>query len=385
MTFRFRKIALPLVLILLASALPAAPAPSVDLEALIKDLHAVPAVTGNEEWLAAKIAAKLPKTYLLEKDNLGGLYAWPDNRKPNGKFAILAPLDEFGYVVSGFTSDGYLRLDRASNPPSPVYDSFLIGHPVIIRNAWVPANGIVAQPAMHVLSRELRDRISGSFSLDLVYVDVGVRTEDEARKKGFAILDPVSLYPDYVPLAGTKRAGPNLGRKALTAALTGAASSAAAARQTTDPAVLAWPAQTRLAARGGGRGSLGMTRAAQVLGVPYAVVLDTIAAGTDPKAPVLGKGPVLVLLKDAPLPLRGAVEKAAAKEKISLQTVIVTQAPLISPFPTDDGKEAVGLAIPVKFAGTPSETVDLADIDALSRILARLIVEGLGRVEGGGR
>ncbi len=386
MTFRLLKIVLPLVLISSTAVFPAAPAPSFDLEALIRELHAVPAVTGNEEWLAAKIAAKLPKTYLLEKDNLGGLYAWPDNKKPNGKFAILAPLDEFGYVVSGFTSDGFLRLDRASNPPSPVYDSFLIGHPVVIRNAWVPANGIVAQPAMHVLSRELRDRISGSFSLDLVYVDVGVRTEDEARKKGFAILDPVSLYPDYVTLAGTKRAGPNLGRKALAAALTGAALSAVPGRPKNDnPTVLAWPAQTRLAARGGGRGSLGMTRAAHVLGVPAVVVLEAAAVTADAKSPVLGKGPVLVLLKDAPQPLRAAVERVAAKEKISLQTVIVTQAPLLSPFPKDDGKEAVGLAIPVKFAGTPSETVDLADVEALSRILTRLIVEGPGWIEGGVR
>ena len=142
MPFRFMKV---LFLMLLAASVSAAPTPAEqDLEALIKEFHAVPAVTGNEEFLAGKIAAKLPKSYLMEKDNLGGLYAWPGNRKPSGEIAVLAPLDDFGYVVSGFTPDGYLRLDRASNPPSPVYDAFLIGHPVIIRNAWVPAYGIVA-------------------------------------------------------------------------------------------------------------------------------------------------------------------------------------------------------------------------------------------------
>jgi len=370
------------LLILFTASLAAAPAPAgQDLEALIKEFHAVPAVTGNEEYLAGKIAAKLPKSYLMEKDNLGGLYAWPGNRKPSGEIAVLAPLDDFGYVVSGFTADGYLRLDRASNPPSPVYDAFLIGHPVIIRNARGPAHGIVAQPSMHVMTRELRDQISGAFSLDLVYVDIGARSEDEARKKGFVILDPVSLYHEYVTLAGTKRAGPNLGRKALAAALTEVARSVESSAKKT-PATFAWAAQTRLTARGGGRGSLGMTRVANILSIPYVIVLDAVAAPADGKSPVLGKGPVLVLHKDEPSPLRTAIEAAAAKEKISLQVAVVPQAPLLSPFPRDDGKEAIGLAIPVKFAGTPSEVVDLADLQALSKILFRLIVEGL-RISGG--
>jgi putative aminopeptidase FrvX len=309
------------------------------------------------------------------------LYAWPGNRKPSGEIAVLAPLDDFGYVVSGFTADGYLRLDRASNPPSPIYDSFLIGHPVIIRNAWVPAYGIVAQPAMHVMTRELRDQISGAFSLDLVYVDIGARSEVEARKNGFAILDPVALFPEYVTLAGTKRAGPNLGRKALAAALTEVALTIESARKKT-PATFVWAAQTRLSARGGGRGSLGMTRAANILSIPYVIVLDAVAAPADGKSPVLGKGPVLVLQKDEPSPLRTAIQTAAAKENISLQVAVVSQAPLLSPFPRNDGKDAVGLAIPVKFAGTPSEVVDLADLQALTKILTRLIVEGPW-IEGG--
>jgi putative aminopeptidase FrvX len=377
MPSRFLKIALAM---LFAASLPASPAAPADLEALIKEFHAIPAVTANEEWLAGHIAARLPKSYLLEKDNVGGLYAWPENKKPNGAFAVLAPLDDFGYVVSGYTADGYLRIDRASAPPSPVYDSFLIGHPVVIRNARKASSGIVAQPSMHVLTRELRDLIAGAFSLDLVYVDVGARSEAEARKMGFSVLDPVSLYPDYVVLAGTKRAGPNLGRKALAAALSEVAVSVEFGAKNTR-AVLVWPAQTRLTARGT-RGSLGATRAANVLSLPYIIVLDAVAEGGEEKGPVLGKGPVLVVQKDEPGPLRRAVESAARKENVPLQVQIASRNPLLSPFPTDNGKEAVGLAIPVKFAGTPSEVVDLADLQALVKILSRLIVESWD-VEGG--
>lgn len=385
MPFRFPKCAL---LVLLASSMfvSASPAPDIDLETLIKQFHAVPAVTGNEELLAAKIAALLPKSYLLEGDNLGGLYARSGNRKPGGDIAVLAPLDDFGYVVSGFAADGYLRLDRASAPPSPVYDSFLIGNPVVIATATGQRQAIVSQPAMHVLTRELRDQIAGAFSLDLAYVDVGARSDAEARGKGFSILDPVSLYPDYVVLAGTKRAGPNLGRKAVAAALAEIALSVESASNKTPaskktPATLVWAAQTRLTARGS-RGSLGMTRAANLLSSPYVIVLDAVAASADGKTLVLGKGPVLVLQKDEPSPLRTAIEKAAAKENIFLQLTVAAQAPLLSPFPRDDGKEAIGLAIPVKYAGTPSEVVDLQDLQALSKIVSRLIVSG-PFIEGG--
>lgn len=372
MRFRLSKSILPILAFLAACS---ASFGAVDLEALIKEFHAIPAVTGNEEFLAAKISAFLPKTFRFEKDNLGGLYARPEGAGAAGGIAILAPLDDFGYVVSGISDDGYLRVDRASAPPSPIYDSFLLGHPVIISTAKGQKQAIVSQPAMHVLTRELRETIASAFSLDLVYVDIGAKSEKDARAKGIEILDPVSLWPDYVTLAGTKRAGPNLGRKALAAALADLASAAGSSAK--DRAFyFAWPAQTRLAARGGGRGSLGMTRAANVLSVPYAIVLDTIAVRADGKSPVLGGGPVLILPKDVPLPLRGAIERAAAKENITLQSAVVPQSPLLSPFPPDDGKDAVGLAIPVRFAGTPGEVIDLSDLRALSKIISRLIAEG---------
>jgi len=369
MPSRFPKI---LLLIFLVSIMAGASAPAVDLETLIKGFQAIPAVTGNEEWLAADIAAKLPGSYFKETDNLGGLYAWAGKQKPGGSLAVIAPLDDFGYVVSGFTADGYLRLDRASNPPSPVYDSFLIGHPVIIRIGWEPRCGIVAQPAMHVLTRELRDQIAGSFSLDLVYVDVGARTESEARDKGFSILDPVSLYPEYAALSGGKRAGPNLGRKAVAAASFAAASSVSSSDKTDH--VFVWAAQTRLTARGT-RGSLGITRASNILKTSHSIVLDTVADRADGKSPVLGKGPVLVLHKDILFPLRAAIEALAAKEKIPLQLAVGEMAPMLSPFNLDKG-EAVGLALPVKFAGTPSEVVDLQDVQALSKIVSLLVASG---------
>jgi putative aminopeptidase FrvX len=369
MRIRISRAAVLTIAVLLAAA---ALSSAVDVKVLIKDFHSTPAATGNEDLLAAKIAALLPKPFLMESDNLGSLYARLGGSIAVGT-AVLAPLDEFGYVVSGMTADGYLRLDRAAALPSPVFDSFLMGHPVILSTRKGLRQGIVVQPAMHVLSRELRDTIANAFSLDLVYVDIGVRSEAEAKERGIEILDAVTLWPDLSTLAADRWAGPNLGQKTVCAVLASAAGTVGAAAKP-PAATLVWMAQTKLTARGT-RGSLGATRARNKLTPKYALVLDSVSAERDEKSPALGKGPVLVLLKDAPSPLRTAIESAAARMKIPLQVSLQPQAPLLAPFGVE-GMDGIGLALPVKFAGTPSEVVDLKDVQALTDLVTSLLLSG---------
>jgi putative aminopeptidase FrvX len=105
------------------------------------------------------------------------------------------------------------------------------------------------------------------------------------------------------------------------------------------------------------------------------LVLDSVSAERDEKSPALGKGPVLMLLKDVPSPLRTAIESAAARKKIVLQVKVQPQAPLLAPFGLE-GTDGVGLALPVKFAGTPSEVVDLKDVQALTDLIADLLLSG---------
>jgi hypothetical protein len=99
----------------------ASPAAAVDLKDLIREVLSIPSTTGNEELLAAKILSYLPKTG-VEKDNLGSVYA--KFGQGGAKLAICAPLDEYGWFVSGFTTEGFLRLDRMAQP-HPNYDGYL--------------------------------------------------------------------------------------------------------------------------------------------------------------------------------------------------------------------------------------------------------------------
>jgi putative aminopeptidase FrvX len=341
-----------------------------DVKGLIKDLFPIPSATGNEQFLAAKIAGFLPKTAALSADNLGGVYL-KLGAAASGP-AILAGLDEFGYVVSGFTPSGYLRLDRATPLPSTVYDSFLLGHPVVIMTKTNPAYGVVSQPAMHLLTRERRDQLAKDLTLDLIFVDLGVRTEAEARAKGIEILDPVTFWPDLTPLANEQWSGPALGQKAVCAALVAAARELA--KDKTSAADLAWPAQSRFPARGT-RASLGMTRAKAKLGAKTAIVLDIVAADRGPNSPLLGKGIVVAQAKEAPSKVREAVEAAALEKKIPLQYRTGAESPLLAPFVVDGG-DALILGLPVRYAGTPSEIVALKDVQALADLVMEIVKEG---------
>ena len=347
------------------------PAVEKGVAGFLQVLFPIPSATGNEDLLAAKIRQLLPPNLSFETDNLGGLYA-----KVGGEaagLAILTPMDEFGYVVSGITPEGFLTVDRSSTPPVPIYDSFLMGHPVVLSTRKGIQHGIVVQPAMHVLTRERRDLIANNLTLDMIYIDIGVRTEAEARAKGIEILDPVTQWPDFLTLANGRAAGPSLGQKAACAALAAAAVEIGRAKPASG-ATFVWMAQSRLAARGA-RGSLGATRARNKLSPKAALILDIVAADRGEKGPVLGNGPVLVLAKEGPSVVKDAVEAAAKEKGISLQSLAGVESAFLGPF-VGSGIDAVILALPAKFAGTPSEVIEMKDAQALADIVAAVVASG---------
>jgi putative aminopeptidase FrvX len=342
-----------------------------DIKDLVKQIYAIPSATGNEELLAAKIAGLLPKSAAVERDNLGGLFA----RFGAGEtaLAVVTALDEFGYTVSNILPDGYLQLDRLGTPPVGIFDSFLIGHYVVLATGAGLRQGIIVQPAMHTLGAEMRDRIAKGVNLDMIYVDVGARSEADVRAKGIEILDSVTFSQDLATLANDRLAGTALGLKANAAVLTALAEAAGrgALPRTT---ALAWMSQTRMAARGS-RSSLGAVRARNRLAPKAAIVLGTVAADRGEKSPVFGKGIVVIQAKEGPMKIRDAVDAAAKEKGISLQAQTGGEGSSLAPFLTD-GAEALVLALPLKFAGTPSEIVDMKDVRSLLDLVSDIVLTG---------
>jgi len=359
------------VLVALVGVSSAAGSPA-DLKDLVRQLYPIPSATGNEELFAAKVAGLLPKAALIERDNLGGLFA-RFGAPGDTALAVVTPMDEFGYVVSNILPDGYLQLDRLGTPPVGIFDAFLMGHYVVLSTRTGPRQGIVVQPAMHTLGAEMRDRITKGVNLDMIYVDVGARSEADVRAKGIEILDPVTFSQDLATLANDRLAGTALGLKTNAAVLT-ALAVAAGGGNLPRATAFAWMSQTRMSARGQ-RAALGSVRARGRLAPKAAIVLGTIAADRDEKSPVFGKGIVVIQAKEGPMRLREAVDAAAKEKGIALQPRTGGEGNLLTPF-LSDGAEALILALPVKFAGTPSEVVDMKDARALLDLVSDIVLTG---------
>jgi putative aminopeptidase FrvX len=344
-----------------------------EVKTALQELFPVPSTTGNEGALAGRVRALLPAGLAAEEDGLGGFAV----RTGPGRTGLLvfAALDGYGHFVSGITAEGYLTLDRAVPPPHAQFDAYLLGQPVIISTRKGLIQGVVAQPAMHLLTPDRRRALVENFSLENAFVDIAVRSVGEARAKGVEILDAVTFWPALTELAGEKWSGPALGLKAACAALAAAAAEPGK-DGAADAAVLVWAAQTKFAARGRNpRTSLGALRARNRWQSPRTVILDLVAAEKGPGTPALGKGPVLVVTKDAPSPLREGLERAAGAGGIPLQHLAGSETPLAAAF-ADGAADVVTLALPVQFLHTPSEVVDLRDVQTLRDLLAALLRTG---------
>lgn len=372
-----RTLALIAAAVLIASAAGAA----TDVASLARDLFAVPSTTGNEEMLAAKVRARLPRGLAVESDGLGTIAV----RLPgaSGPTLVLAALDGYGHMVSGITPDGYLTVDRPVPPPHARFDAFLLGQPVVVSTARGTVAGVVSQPALHLLTQERRRTLVDGFSLETAFVDIGVRSEKEARAKGVALLDPVTYPAVLTELAGDQWAGPGLGQKAIVAALVAVAETLREGR-VPEETVVAWAAQTKFTARGrGARPPLGAARAKARWQPKRVIAVDVVAADLGPARPggppVVGEGPVILRAsQEGSRALLEAVAKAAEELGLSAQRRVGTDSPLTIPF-NDLADQTLTVALPVGFLDTPSEIVSLKDLRALSGLLARFLRAGGGQ------
>lgn len=352
------------------------PLRSADLRSLIKEIFPVPSTTGNEDGLARKLRDALPGGLSIDEDSLGGFAVRLGKGAP--RLAVVVPLDGYGFFVSGIRPDGFLMVDRPVPAPHGRFDSFLLGRPVVVTTRNGPVPGIVAQPALHLLTQERRQSLVENFSLENAFVDIGVRSEKEARDKGVEILDSLTFWPALSELASGRWAGPSLGLKALCAAL----ACVAGDLEKPQPAgeiVLVWMAQTKFLTRGREpRPSLGALRAKYRWLPRQTIILDLAAAGLDEGRPHLGKGPVLMPVADSPSRLQQDLERSAGEEKISLQRQAGTKSPLLTAF-GDPDLDVLAIGLPVEFPNTPSEIVDFRDVQALYNLLARFLKTGGGR------
>ena len=275
---------------------------------LAQRLAGMSAVTGLEQHLVDTLLSLVPGS---RRDRAGNAVLTLGSG-PSRRLAV-CPVDEPGYVVGQVRGDGYLTLRRSPGVISRIRDAQLEGQRVTIRTREGVVPGVVAVRSVH-LTRG-RDPIPARFTVDSALVDVGATTEAEVSSLGIGPLAPVTLHKRPHRYGRDLLAGPMTGRRAACAALVVAAGRATAKKVMVprrESVVIAFVVEQELSGRG----------------------IATIANAMGPFSET-------ILVDDADAQA-GTVERWPALGRVEVRP------------------------LPVRYAGTPVETVSLSDVDRLT-------------------
>jgi len=358
-----------------------------DLTALVE----TPAVTGYEQPLAAELRARLPRSLGRPKsDNLGSLLVTIGQGTPHR--LIVAPMDEPGYLVSGITPDGYLRVQRLPQRTAPPeFDLLHSAQPVVIgtrKGKWV--SGVVAGLSVHLQP----DRMSAPRGAhpDEMYIDMGASSAAEVAAAGVDLLDPVALDRRLYHMGFGRVTAPAIGDRFGCAALV-------ELLRRLDPGKIRGTLSVAFVAEQWAD-SRGLDRLTQEVKPDEMVYVGRLlprsvlpaAGGRLREAPGLlrqphwapGNGPLIGTpdLEAAPTGLALELMQLAGTHKIPL--AVDFSAPLprsrYTPGPVLP-ERFVHLGIATKWPATPAEFIDLNDLVSLAQLL-ELYAQGAASSEG---
>src|SRR6266852_51222 len=133
-----------------------------------------PAVSGYEQELSKELAREL-KLFSPKTDNLGNVWVEFGSGEPHR--LIATGMDQPGYVVSGITGDGYLRVQRLPQAaPNGVFDALQFAQPVwVLTQGGKKVNGVFAWLSVHLQP----GRVNGPKMNhpDEMYVDLGAKIQ----------------------------------------------------------------------------------------------------------------------------------------------------------------------------------------------------------------
>jgi putative aminopeptidase len=166
------------------------------------------AVSGYESQFALKICDHLRSAHPVI-DNLGDVFITFGTGSPHR--LIVTPMDTPGFVVSGITDDGYLRLQRLPQfGPPPIFNQLYFAQPVEVRTSsgkWI--SGVIPGLSVHLLPG--RTDAPKSSDLENIFVDIGATSAAEIQRAGVDLLSPVALSSRPMDLSARFEAGPGVG------------------------------------------------------------------------------------------------------------------------------------------------------------------------------
>ena len=285
-------------------------------------------------------------------------------------------MDELGLIITYINKDGYLYFDTIGGHDRTV----ISGRRVILQTASGPLKGVTGKRAIHLMDEADRKKVP---EIHEIWIDIGVRSKKEALKR--VAIGDVATYDHELELINGSVATARAFDNKVGAYIVGE-TLIRLARETKKPAarvVAVATSQEEI-------GTRGATIAAYAVNPHIAIAVDVGHATDHPDCDnrkygetKLGGGPIICRGANINPKVYQRLLAAAKKAKIPFQFEA-------DPRPTGTdaraiqmgrGGVATGLiSVPLRYMHTPSEVVDLEDVERCVQLLVTF-AKSIGRAE----
>lgn len=326
------------------------------MDALICNLSNMFGPVGQEATLRDYIAEAIrPHVDELRIDALGNLIALRRGKDSSQRLMLSAHMDEVGIMVTHIDDEGFLRFE----PLGGLQPHTLLGQRFRFQGDLVGAVGV--ERLDHIKDLQMRH----------LFLDIGARNGDEAREK-VHIGDTACFDQTAVVVSDRRVVGKALDNRAGCAVLMQALQRIS---EPTCDLYAVFSTQEEVGARGA-------RTAAYAIEPTLAVALDVTPCGDTPKSETLpvrmGEG-AAIKVKDRSLLVHPLVKDHLTR--LAKEGSIPHQYEVLPYGGTDAGSIYLSragvptgvISIPCRYLHTPTEMVDLDDLEACVALTARLI------------
>ncbi len=143
---------------------------------LVKTLCAMHGVSGWEDEVREAVRERImPFADEIREDAMGNLMILKKGTHPGGHTLMLcAHMDEVGFIVKGFTDEGYLTFARVGG----IDPTLLPGRRVLVGLAKHP--GVITTIPKHLLSKDEMQKVTPP---DKLLIDIGASSREEAEAR----------------------------------------------------------------------------------------------------------------------------------------------------------------------------------------------------------
>jgi endoglucanase len=131
---------------------------------------------------------KFLKPYVdeVKEDRLGNVIGVKEGKKNASKVMLASHMDEIGLLVKTVSKEGFLQFMKMGG----IDDRVLLAQKVLVCTQKGFLHGIIGSKPPHIQKEDERKRIMTS---DELFIDIGAESQEEAKKMGVKIGDPVEF------------------------------------------------------------------------------------------------------------------------------------------------------------------------------------------------